>query len=116
MRDVHIWVPWALEYAIGSAGLSAAGTIDALGILQMKGWPNPLRVGIDWKTGQKRKQDQTKNALYDVIMRREMGLEMDAWLCVYLGKKEPGASTDTLDCASIKMVGLREEVLDKCQE
>jgi|GEM_PF-4451006 len=95
-RDVLVWAPWALEYTIGSEAMGAAGAVDALGILQMRDWDRPRRALVDWKTGKPGKKDHVKNALYDVILRREYGIDIEALVCVYLNKSRRQATTTVL--------------------
>lgn len=110
-----VWIPWVLEWTVGDADLRAAGTVDALGILQLPGWTRPLRAGIDWKTGQKRAADHQKNALYDILLKREHGMEVDVWVNVYLDKKQgkPGKADPIF---AHQLDHLRRDALDKCQE
>ncbi len=112
-EDVAAWVPWGIEYVVGSEALETAGTMDAIGILQRRAWGSPLRAGIDWKTGAGKKGDHVKNALYDIILRREYGIELDWWGCVYLNKSQPdyrviGFSTDSAEWAEFRACALRK--------
>lgn len=112
-EDVAAWIPWGLEYVVGSEGLETAGTIDAVGILQRRVWGSPLRAGVDWKTGAGKKGDHVKNALYDLILRREYGIEIDWWGCIYLNKSQPsyraiGFFTDTAEWAEFRACALRK--------
>lgn len=89
-QDCAAWVAWGLEYVIGSERLDVAGTVDALGILHRREWGSPKRAGLDWKTGAGKKGDHVKNAVYDLILRHEHGIEIEWWGCVYLNKSQPG--------------------------